>query len=342
MRFSVGMGSPMTMEQVAAESRVVDEAGFDYLTLVDTPATARDIHVMMTVAAMSTSRVRIGQGVADPMTMHPMFIANAAASVNELSGGRAFIGLSVGNPYYKFRKPATLAELRDAIVFMKCFMAGETAEFAGVRCRSTWIGEPLPIYVAANGPKALQVAGEVADGVMSLASHPVQMRWVRQQVEAGAARTGRDAGEIDIWARCMVYVCDDVAQARRETSAFPSTYANLHQLLARRHPDIRRLREMLNAHEPGYAEALAADSERYHAVFDPARAEQLDVPHNDAVSDRLIHHYHVVGTPEAIRERIEALRAEGVGTVSMTTYTLADRVAMIREVGRRVIPLCRN
>ena len=99
-----------------------------------------------------------------------MYIANSAATINELSGGRAFIGISVGNPSYKYRPPATVAELRDAIVFMKHFMAGEDAEFAGVRCASEWIGEPLPIYVAANGPRALQVGGELADGVITLGS----------------------------------------------------------------------------------------------------------------------------------------------------------------------------
>lgn len=342
MKFSVGMGSPMTLDQVATEARVVEDSGFDYLTLVDTPASARDMHVMMAVAANATTRIGIGQGVADPMTMHPMYIANAAASIGELSGGRAFIGLSVGNPYYKFRTPATLAQLRDAVRFMKRFMAGESAEFAGVRCHSEWIGDPLPIYVAANGPKALQVAGEVADGAITLASHPVQLRWVRRQLEIGAERTGRDPDELDLWARCMVYVCDESSQARRETSAFPSTYSNLHQMLTRGHPEIAQLRSMLDAHEPGYSDRLIEDSKAFHSVFDVALAERLDVPHNDAVSDRLIDHYHLIGTPEEIRQRIEALRAERVSTVSMTTYTLADRTAMIREVGSRVIPLCRN
>ena len=342
MKFSVGMGSPMSLEQVSSEARAIEACGFDYLTLVDTPAAARDMHVMMSVAAMATERVQIGQGVADPMTMHPMYIANAAASVDELSGGRAFIGLSVGNPYYKFRPPATLDQLRAAVVFMKQFMAGEDALFEGIRCHSTWIGRSLPVYIAANGPKALQLAGELADGVMTLASHPVHLRWVRRQLEIGAARSGRDADEIDLWARCMIYVCDDLHAARRETSAFPSTYSNLHQMLTRSHPEVIRLRAMLNEHASQYAESLIQDSKAFHSVFDVACAERLDVPHNEAVSDRLIAHYHLVGPPQQIRERIEALRREGVTTVSMTTYTLADRLGMVQRVGQEVIPLCRN
>ena len=342
MKFSVGMGIPMTLAEVESESKVVEEAGFDYLTLVDTPALGRDMNIMMAVAANATNRVRIGQGVADPMTMHPMYIANSAATINEISGGRAFIGISVGNPYYKYRPPATVAELRDAIVFMKHFMAGEDAEFAGVRCASEWIGEPLPIYVAANGPRALQVGGELADGVISLGSLPAHMRWVRRQIEIGAERAGRDPTDVDLWTRSMVYVCDDVSDARRETSAFPSTYANVHQLLARSNSAITELRAMLDEWQPGYAQSLIDDSKSFFDVFDPALAERLDVPHNEAVSNRLINHFHLIGRPEQIIERIGELREVGVTTVSMTTYTLVDRPGMIREVGSNVIAQVRN
>ena len=142
----------MTMQEVAKEARVVEESGFDYLTLVDTPATARDVHVMMTVAAMATERIRIGHGVVDPFNSHPLVTVNAAASIDELSGGRAFIGIGAGNRLYKFRRAATLNEMREVITFMRHYMAGEDVEFGGIKTHSRWIGRPLPIYMSAHGP----------------------------------------------------------------------------------------------------------------------------------------------------------------------------------------------
>ena len=338
MKFSVGMGSPMTTHEVAVEARAVEESGFDCLTLVDTPATARDVHVMMTVAAMATERIHIGQGVVDPLNIHPGVIANAAASIDELSGGRAFIGLGPGNKLYKFRRPASLREMREAITFMRRYMAGEEAEFQGVRSRSRWIGRPLPIYISAHGPKMMQLAGELADGVISLCCHPAFVKWQQRQIARGAERAGRDPDAIDSWTRTMVYITDDKAAARRELSAFPGTYADLHRMLARDDPDVRELRADLDRAEAGGAEAIAADSKRFAEALVPEMAEQIDAPHCAAVSQRLIDFFHLAGRPEDLQARIAELADLGTKTISMTTYTILDKQAMVRAVGRELIP----
>ena len=338
MKFSVGMGSPMTIHEVADEARAVEESGFDYLTLVDTPATARDVHVMMTVAAMATRRIGIGHGVVDPLSIHPAVTANAAATIDELSGGRAFIGIGPGNILYKFRRAATLRQMREAITFMRRFMAGEEAEFDGVRTHSRWIGRPLPIYISAHGPKMMQLGGELADGVISLCANPAFVKWQRKQVAKGAERAGRDPDSIDIWTRAMVYITDSKEAARRELSAFPGTYADLHKLLARDDPDVRELRADLDREQPGGADAIAADSKRFADALIPELAEQLDAPHCAAVSQRLIDFFHLAGTPEALQARIEELGSLGTKTVSMTTYTIIDKKAMVRAVGRELIP----
>ena len=119
-------------------------------------------------------------------------------------------------------------------------MSGQEAEFNGVRSYSRWITSSLPIYISAHGPKAMQLAGEVADGVISLCVHPEYVKWQLKQVEKGALRAGRDPSAIDTWARCMVYVADSKEAARRETSAYPSSYKDLHRLLSRDDPDDRR------------------------------------------------------------------------------------------------------
>ncbi len=338
MKFSVGMGSPMTTHEVADEARAVEESGFDYLTLVDTPATARDVHVMMTIAAMATRRIHIGHGVVDPLNIHPAVTANAAASIDELSGGRAFIGIGPGNKLYKFRRAATLREMRETITFMRCYMAGEEAEFNGVRTRSRWIGRQLPIYISAHGPKMMQLAGELADGVISLCTHPAYVKWQLKQVAKGAERAGRDPESIDTWARAMVYITDSKEAARRELSAFPGTYADLHRLLARNDPDVLELRADLDRYESGGADTIAADSKRFADALVPEMAEQLDAPHCAAVSQRLIDFFHLAGTPEELQARIEELGSLGTKTISMTTYTIVDKKAMVRAVGRELIP----
>ena len=342
MNFSIGMGSTLAIGEVGVHARAAEDAGFSHLTLVDTPTMARDVHVMMMVAAQATERIRIGQGVVDPRSIHPTVIANLSASINEIAEGRIFVGLGTGNAVAKGRKPATLRELREAVRFIRRFCAGEEASYQGVSYRSRWSRAPLPVYVAAHGPRSLQAAGEVADGVIFIATHPVYVRWQLAMIERGARRAGRDMADIDTWARTMVYVTKDRKAAKREVSSYPTSYKDLHHLLVRDDPDVEMLRDALESDEPGSVGALIRDSRRYAEAFDPRFAELLGAPHAAAVSWRLIDFWHLCGGAEDIRARVAALRAIGVRTVSMTVYTLADKLAMIRRVGEKLIPGCRG
>ena len=337
MNFSIGMGSTLSTAEIPQYAQAVEAAGFTHLTLVDTPTMSRDVHVMMTLAAQATSRIRIGQGVVNPRSIHPAVIANLAASIDEIAGGRVFVGLGTGNPVATHRKPATLRELREAVLFVRQFTAGDEARYDGVTFQSRWSRAALPVYVAAHGPRSLQLAGEIADGVIFLCTHPVYVRWQLDLIARGARRAGRDPADIDTWARTMIYVTDDRERARPEVSAYPASYKELHRLLTRDDPDVEGLRTALEAHEPGSVAALVRDSRRFDAAFDPRQAETIGAPHADAVSWRLIDFWHLCAGADEICHRIDALRETGLATVSMTVYTVADKLAMIRRVGDEVI-----
>ena len=334
MKFSIGMGSTLAIGEVGVHARAAEDAGFTHLTLVDTPTMARDVHVMMMAAAEATDRIRIGQGVVDPRSIHPTVIANLSASINEIAEGRVFVGLGTGNPVAKGRKPASLRELREAVHFIRRFTAGEEARYEGVSYQSRWSRSQLPVYVSAHGPRSLQAAGEVADGVIFIATQPAYVRWQLAMIDR---RAGRDMADIDTWARTMIYVTKDRKAAKPEVSAYPTSYKDLHLLLARDDPDVDMLRDALETDEPGSVEALITASRRYAEAFDPRYAELLGAPHSAAVSWRLIDFWHLCGSAEQIRERVEELGAIGVKTVSMTTYTLVDELAMIRSVGEEII-----
>ena len=337
MKFSIGMGSTLTTAEVAAHAAAAEEAGFSHLTLVDTPSMSRDVHVMMMLAVQATKHIRIGQGVVDPRSIHPSVIANLSASINELSGGRVFVGLGTGNPVAKMRKPATLAELRDSVEFVRQFTAGEEARYHGVSYQSRWSRARLPVYVSAHGPKSLELAGAIADGVIFVATHPVYARWQLGLIRRGAVKAGRDPAAVDTWARTMIYITDDMDSARAQLAAYPASYKELHKLLCRDDPDVEELRKALQADEPGSVDHLIADSRRFDAAFDMRYAELIGAPHADAVSWRLINFWHLAGSADSICARIDALEAAGVSTVSMTIYTITDTLGMIRQVGEQII-----
>ncbi len=335
LRFAVGMGRNEPTGEIAELARTAEAAGFSYVTFVDQPSMSRDVYVAMTVAALHTRRVQIAHGVTDPSTYRPWVIANATASLDELSGGRAFVGIGAGGPWGKAMTARPLAELRAAVEFIRKFSAGEEAEFDGTRLRSEWIRRPLRVYLGGAGPKLCQLAGEIADGIM-LASNadPVVLRWQLEQIEKGARRAGRDPATVDVWARGMIYVADSPAAAHREVAGYAVNSARaLARRLQLRGPEIEDLRRRLERAHPG----LIDECRRVADVWTPDQHERVDTPASRAVTPRIVEVQHLVGTPDAIAQKLRGLAELGIRTVATVTYTITDKQGMLREVGDTIV-----
>ncbi|MEE9198772.1 MAG: LLM class flavin-dependent oxidoreductase [Dehalococcoidia bacterium] len=342
MNFTVGMGRNLRADEAVDHARVAEECGFTHMTWVDQPNLSRDMYVSLTVAAMSTRRIRIGQGVTDPQTYHPSVIANATATLNELTGGRAFLGLGAGGRFGKVMKARPTQELREAIQFIRGYMAGEEAEYREARMHSEWSRRTVPIYLAVDGPKLCKLAGEIADGAIFLGLHPEIVKWRVEMIHQAALDAGRDPSEIDIWARMMIYVSDTKEAARREVTSYPYAYVNLHRFLQRDNPEIADLRQRLEGAEPGMVEELMGDSRRAWEAYDEYYHEHIDAPHAKVVSQRLIDFYHLTGPAEGICRRIEELGRLGVNTISTVLFTIIDKKGMMRKVSDEIMPHFRN
>jgi 5,10-methylenetetrahydromethanopterin reductase len=340
IEFGVGMGRNERMDEVGEISRVAEDSGFSLITFVDEPLLARDVHVMCTVAALNTRRARIGQGVVDPLTYHPSAIANAAASLHELSGGRAFLGIGAGGSFGKLMKPLPHADLRDAALFVKKFMAGEEAEYRGARMRSEWIGRPVPLYLAAEGPLSLQLVGEIADGTIFMGGPPELVRWKLQQIEKGALRAGRDPSKIDIWVRSVVVVAASKEAARREAAGHLPGIAllDVYSRIADKYPELAAFYRKLESAQPG----ILGEMRRIIDAFDPRWFEHIDAPTARLATQRIVDYMNLSGTPDDISEGIEALARVGVRRIATDTYTIFDKKGMLREIGDRIMPRFRN
>ena len=337
--FSIGLGRNESVHEIGEYARAAEDSGFKQLTLIDMPFVGRDVHAMMLLSAQSTEKILIGHGVTTPITFHPMSIANATASINELSGGRAFVGLGAGGPFDTvLKRPAPVKEVREVVQFIRKFMAGEEAEYRGAKAHSEWVRDPVPIYLAAEGPKMLQLAGEIADGVISIGTNPEWVRWKMAQVEKGALRAGRDPSEMEFWVRTMIYVADSKEEARREVSPYPLAYGHLHRFLERDTPEANELRTGLERAYPGLAEDLISDSKRVASAYEPYGVERLDAPWAKYVTASLIDYFHLTGRPEEINERIAVLGEMGVNNISTVMFTILDKMGMMRAISEEIMP----
>jgi alkanesulfonate monooxygenase SsuD/methylene tetrahydromethanopterin reductase-like flavin-dependent oxidoreductase (luciferase family) len=331
--FSVGFGRHMSIKKVAEHARAAEANGFKQMTNIDSQNLSRDVYSMMTIAALNTERILIGPAVTNPFTRHWTVTANAIATINELSDGRAFLGIGSGvsSVWTMGVKTRPLRETRAMIEFIRQYMTGQDADWQGNPVHSEWVRTPVPIYIGSGGPKSLLQAGEIADGVICTCVHPDVVRWRVNRIREGALAAGRDPGSIDIWARTIVYVTDG---RREDALAEVGHYATQRGYQILNEPQFADVARELEEAEPGITAEFKAVADAYL----PYQHEAHNAPHGRFATQRVVDFFHLVGTSDHIAERIHELADCGVTNISCVLYTLNDKIAMMNTIGDRLIP----
>ena len=339
VKFAVGMGRNEKIYEIADHSRVAEESGFHHITFGDVQNCTRDLYVKMALAATATKRVTIGSGVVAPYTRHAVVTATAHATVDELSGGRTFLGVGSCGASHGFldMKPAKLKELEGLVNFYRTFLAGKEATYKDLTTKSEWVCNPMPIYLAVEQPRGLQLAGAIADGVYFMGGPPEMVKWKIDHVHRGAEAAGRDPSEIDICVRSIIYLSDSKEAALREVGGF---YQLDFKMLERykEDPVIASLRERLEAESPGILDEFG----HHREVWDLTQHEKIDTPSAKIVTPRMIETMHLVGSADQICEGIAKLIDAGTTTIATATYTVIDKRTMMRRIGEEIMPHFRN
>ncbi|MBI2867159.1 MAG: LLM class flavin-dependent oxidoreductase [Chloroflexi bacterium] len=185
---------------------LAEDAGLAQLAVGDIQTRCLECYVHLTMIALNTSRVRLGPLISNPTTRHPGVVASGFASLQRLSNGRAFLGISTGNSALRnLGLPAArLEDMREHIRVFRELVKSGASQHQGRKCVLPWVPQVVPqgvpVYIAANGPKSMRLAGEIADGVIM--GGGVTQDVVEQAltyVEDGARSAGRTLDDIDIW-----------------------------------------------------------------------------------------------------------------------------------------------
>src|SRR5262249_4832481 len=159
----------------------------------------------LALAAARTSRLNLFPAVTNPFGRHASVLAGAVQSVEEVAPGRMSCVIGTGYTAASTigRKPATLADMRACITTVRSLLAGETVDFQGTPGRLKYAaGRRIPVLMSASGPRAIELAAEVADGVMLLVGYtPGIINAALEHLERGAKRGGRRLDDLEIvWA----------------------------------------------------------------------------------------------------------------------------------------------
>jgi alkanesulfonate monooxygenase SsuD/methylene tetrahydromethanopterin reductase-like flavin-dependent oxidoreductase (luciferase family) len=289
----------LPFSDLIALARLAEARGFEALFVPE--ASGREVFTQLAVYACHTARIRLSPGIATIFTRTPSLLAQAAATLDQLSGGRAMLGLGSGHAPtltaghgVHFERP--LARMREYVTLIKAILRGaETMPPARLvpvtRFRLETSARPdIPIYMAALGPKMCQHAGELADGVLLNWAMPAYVAQALHHVRLGAERAGCDPATVDVACYIRVAAGADDEILRHAVARELARYIAM--------PFYRAMFD-----EAGFAAHTGPVAAAYPE--DPDRAARL-------VPDAMLEALTVIGDAAAARRRLEEFRAMGV------------------------------
>lgn len=308
-----------SIEQAIARVQLAEQLGYEsaYVTHI----AGRESLTVLTAYAMRTERIRLGTGVVPIYTRTPATMAQTAATIDDLSGGRLTLGLgSSHRPVVEGWHGQTIdrpvAEMREYVAIVRAILRGESPPTAaadspatkwrtGFRLSGLDPRPQLPVYVAALSPGMLRLAGEVADGVILWLCTPPYIRdVVIPAVREGRERAGKTLDGFDVVPAVPSGVVEDPADA----------YASLRRELIP-YFGLPFYRAMIE--RSGFGDEIAA----FDAAAGSGELERMQA----AISDRFLAELAAVGDADAVRAGVERYRAAGatspcVGPISKTDF----------------------
>jgi 5,10-methylenetetrahydromethanopterin reductase len=181
-----------------------EQLGFDIAYILDSQLPFKDVYVTMTVCALQTHVIRLAPGVTNPITRDISVTASAISAIQEISHGRAILGIGNGGTAVEGIgiKGSNLAATRESVLKLRALLDGNEVTHNDVRVHMQPARPYVPIYLSGSRPKMLKLAGQVADGVVLMgSSHPRLLQEQLDQVFAGLGESGRrrDQFTVDLW-----------------------------------------------------------------------------------------------------------------------------------------------
>lgn len=303
-------GSARTVREAVARAQRAEQLGFEAIFFADSHMNNVDPYQAMALCAVNTKKIRLGTAVTNMVYRDPTITAHSFATLNEISDGRAIIGLGTGDgPVYSLGRTATkLADFENGLRQIRELLhdrgidVPDGKERAGGNVKLKVGKRPVPIYISAEGPKTLRVAGRTCDGVILGTGFDQQVtEWARRQIAEGAKEAGRRLEEIDVMPAGMIVVDADGDLARKRVR---SRMAN------RAHHNFRFTMETV-------PEGEAAGVKRFMDNFDISKPIEERVE-PAFVTEYLLERFTIAGTPVECISKVKRLETDGVKRILLT------------------------
>jgi 5,10-methylenetetrahydromethanopterin reductase len=303
--FGVGLFPTESLPKMVQLAKVTEELGYSHIWVGDSHLIWREAYVNMAAMALSTTRVKLGTGVTNPLTRHPSVVASAYATLEEYAPGRTIVGIGLGDSSVETMgmKPAKLSYFEKTMAQMRQLLDGQEVQLETGKihllhpCKNK-----VPIYVAASGPKMLELSGRIADGIIVLVGVADEyIAHAKERIAAGAKAAGRKVEDINLvlWVPCAV---SDTAPAK------DAVKAHVARVVA--HP----LPYVLDPTEQKVLEEIRKTYDYYHHMDQQAN-------HAEVIPDWLVDKFAIAGSVAECRAQIERIKKSGIQQIAIIPYS---------------------
>jgi 5,10-methylenetetrahydromethanopterin reductase len=303
--FGVGLFPTEPLAKMIHLAKVTEELGYSHIWVGDSHLIWREAYINMAAMLLHTNRVKLGTGVTNPLTRHPSVVASAYATLEDHAPGRIIVGIGLGDSSVETMgmKPAKLAFFEKTIQQLRDLLAGKEVQLETGKIHLLHpCKRRVPIYIAASGPKMLELSGRIADGIIVLVGVADEyIAHAQAKIAAGARAAGRNLQDINLllWVPCAV---SDLAPAKNAVKA--------HVARVVAHP----LPYVLDPNEQKVLEEIRKTYDYYHHMDQEAN-------HADVIPDWLVDKFAIAGSVAECRAQIERIKNTGIQQIAIIPYS---------------------
>ncbi len=333
MEFGVVLQNDPPASRVVDLARQAETHGFDYVWTFDSHLLWQEPFVVFSQILAATRKVVVGPMVTNPATRDWTVLASSFATLNEMYGNRTVCGIGRGDSAVRTLagRPSNLATLRESIHVIRELANSRAVEHNGRKVQFPWSrGSALEVWVAAYGPLALKLTGEVGDGFILQCADPDVASWMIRTVRDAAEAAGRDPDAIKFCVAAPMYVGDGDSPAAR----------------AHMREQCRWFGGMVGNHVADIVAKYGQGSQVPKALTDYIEGRQgydynehgrAGNSHTQFVPDEIVERFCLLGSPREHVDKLQELRALGV--TQFAGYLQHDnKDETLRMYGERVIP----
>ena len=336
------------------DAAIAEDHGFTHAWFFDSHLLYSDVYVCMALAAEHTRRIKLGTAVAIPGNRIGPVTAHSIATINQLAPGRVILGLGTG---FTGRNtmglpPVPLKTWREHVLQCRGLLQGGEVLYREGQ-RQQWIRflhpdhgyinvrDPIPIYIAASGPKALRVVGELGDGWITPLPTPERLTEGLAAIRAAAQQQGRQLGELYVMAlttACVIRPGESLLSSRVVARVGPRAIMLYHALwersvVAAHLPE--ELRAGYRAYAQEYIGTLQTPEDRRYQEVHEGHLIYLKPGEERFLTEPLMRRGGLIGSGEEIVARVKALEQAGLRQIAVQVVTNGRE--LIEEFSREVI-----